>query len=45
MTAQHLHDLLAWEIMELFIDDGGTAADTLEEMMTKLVTIFRRIQE
>ena len=45
MTAQHLHDLLAQEIMELFVDDGGAAADTFEEMMTKLVTIFGRIRE
>ena len=43
MTMQHLHDLLAWEIMELFIDNSGTAADTFKEMMTELVTIFRRI--
>ena len=45
MTVQHLHDLLAQEIMELFIDDGGAAADTFEVMMTKLVTIFGRIWE
>lgn len=45
MTAQHLHDLLVREITELFVDDGGTAADTFEEMMTKLVTIFTRIRE
>ena len=35
MTATHLYDLLAEEAMELFVDDGGTAADTFEEMMGK----------
>ena len=40
MTAKQLHDLLVDEIMELFIDDGGTAADTFKEMMSKLTRIF-----
>ena len=45
MTATHLYDLLVKEIMELFVDDGGTAADTFEEMMDKLTQIFTRIRE
>jgi hypothetical protein len=45
MTAKHLHDLLIDEILELFVDDGGTAADTFEEMMEKLTRIFTRIRE
>ena len=45
MTAKQLHDLLVEEILELFIDDGGTAADTFKEMMDKLTRIFTRIRE
>ena len=45
MTAEHLFDLLVDETMELFVDDGGTAADTFREMMDKLVKIFTRIRE
>jgi hypothetical protein len=45
MTATHLYDLLVREVMELFVDDGGTAADTFEEMMDKLTQIFTRIRE
>ena len=36
MTTKHMHNLLADETMELFIDNGGSAADTFEEMMDKL---------
>ena len=45
MTAKHLYDLLAEETMELFVDDGGAAANTFEEMMDKLKRIFTRIRE
>ena len=45
MTGQHLYDLLVKEIMELFVYDGGTAADTFSEMMDKLRHIFTRIHE
>ena len=45
MTAEHLYELLVAEIMELFVDDGGTAADEFEEMMGKLLKIFTRIRE
>jgi hypothetical protein len=45
MTAKNMYDLLAAEIMELFVDNGGAAADTFEEMMDKLTKIFTRIRE
>ena len=45
MTATHLHDLLNDETMELFVDDGGTAADTFEDMLSKLQRILIRIRE
>ena len=45
VTATHLYDLIADEVMELFVDDGGAAADTFEEMMDKLTWIFTRIRE
>ena len=43
MTAKSLFDLLVKEIMELFVDDGGTAADEFEEMIDKLTQIFMRV--
>ena len=45
MTAKQLHDLLVEEILELFVDDGGMAADTFKEMMDKLTRIFTCIRE
>jgi hypothetical protein len=39
VTAEHLYDRLAEEIMELFIDGGGAAADTFED--TKIITRIR----
>jgi hypothetical protein len=45
MCATRLHDLLGKEIMELFVDDGGTAANEFSEMMRKLRIIFARFQE
>ena len=45
MTGQHLYDLLVKEIMELFVDDGGAAANTFTEMMDKLHCIFTRVRE
>ena len=45
MTAKRLYDLLVKEIMELFVDDGGAAANTFKEMMSKLTQIFTRIRE
>jgi transposase InsO family protein len=45
MTGKHMFDLLADGTIELFVDDGGTSADTFEEMMDKLTRIFTRIRE
>ena len=45
MTANNMHDLLAEGTMELFVDNGGTAANSFEEMMDKLTKIFTRICE
>ena len=45
LTANNMHDLLAEEVMELFVDDGGAAADSFEEMMGKLTKIFTRVRE
>ena len=45
MTGQHLYNLLVAEVMELFIDDGGTAADNFSERMDKLCQIFTRVRE
>ena len=39
VTADNMFDLLVKEIMELFVDDGGTALDTFKDMMTKLTKI------
>lgn len=40
VTAERFHDLIAASIMELFVDDGGMAADTFEEGMEKLRTLL-----
>lgn len=45
MTALNLHDLLVAEVMELFVDDGGTGADEFGEMISKLTLIFERIRD
>jgi hypothetical protein len=45
MTGQHLYDLLVKEVMELFVDDGGAAADNFPEMMSKLCLIFTSVCE
>lgn len=45
MTARHLHDLLLEGLIELFVDDGGTAADEFGEMMARLRRIFMRVRE
>ena len=33
MTATRMYELIMQEILELFVDDGGTAANTFEEML------------
>jgi len=45
MTANNLHDILAEGAMELFIDNGGCAANNFQEMMNKLERIFQRCRE
>jgi len=35
MTANTYTDLLTDEVMELFVDDGGTAADPFDDMASK----------
>lgn len=45
MTANNLHDILAESVMELFVDDGGCAADDFQEMIMKLKRIFQRYRE
>jgi hypothetical protein len=45
MMATHLHDLIADMTMELFVDDGGSAGDTFEEMLEKLEQIFQQYRE
>jgi hypothetical protein len=44
MTATRMHELIANGTMELFVDDGGTAADTFEEMIEKLTKIFTLVR-
>ena len=45
MTAKHMSELLRDETMELFVDDGGSAADTFDEMMNKLTQIFTKVRK
>ena len=45
MTATRMHELMVKEILELFVDNGGTAADTFEEMMGKLLQIFTLVRK
>jgi Reverse transcriptase (RNA-dependent DNA polymerase) len=45
MAAGHLHDLIAEETLEIFVDDGGMAADTFDEMKKKLMRILNRVRE
>ena len=37
-----LHDMLADDTLELFVDDGGCADDSFEGMLTKLREVFQR---
>jgi len=36
LMAQRVHDLIANKVIELFIDDGGSASDTFEEGLVNL---------
>ena len=44
MTATHLHDLLRDGTMELFVDDGGTAGDTFNELYSKIKRILEQVR-
>ena len=45
MTATQMYELIVQEILEIFINDGGTAADTFEEMLEKLTKIFTLVRK
>jgi Reverse transcriptase (RNA-dependent DNA polymerase) len=45
MVANHLHDLIADETLEIFVDDGGMTTDTFEGMKTKLTRILDRVRD
>ncbi|OJT14657.1 Retrovirus-related Pol polyprotein from transposon opus [Trametes pubescens] len=45
ITALYLHDLLVDDTMELFVDDGGAAGDTFEELFGKIRKILERIRK
>jgi transposase InsO family protein len=45
MMAAKTHDLIANGTFELFVDDGGSAADTFEEGIAKLRTILERVRK
>jgi hypothetical protein len=45
LTAQKLHDLISKAIIELFIDDGSSAADTFEEGLLNLRVILERVHQ
>jgi hypothetical protein len=44
MTATRMHEPMADGTMELFVDDGGTAANTFKEMLEKLTRIFTLVR-
>jgi len=44
VTAEHFHNLIAASMMELFMDDGGMAADTFEEGLGKLRVLLERVR-
>jgi len=43
LMAQRVHDLIVNEVIELFVDDGGSASDTFEEGLVNLQTILERV--
>jgi hypothetical protein len=45
MVANHLHNLIVDETMEIFIDDGGVAADMFNKMRKKLKRILDHVCE
>ncbi|TFY78915.1 hypothetical protein EWM64_g5096 [Hericium alpestre] len=45
VTASHLHDLIAEDIMELLVDNGGAFADEFSKMMVKLQHILTCVRD
>src|ERR1700678_3975159 len=45
MTSDNLYDLLADEVIKLFVDDRGGAANSFDKMMDKLTRIFTRVRK
>jgi Reverse transcriptase (RNA-dependent DNA polymerase) len=43
VMASHLHDLIVDETLEIFVDDGGTAVDTFEDMVHRLTCILGQV--
>jgi len=44
VTATRMHDLITDNICELFVDDGGSAADSFEEGLGKMLSILKRVR-
>ena len=44
VTGERLHDLIATSLLELFVDDGGMAADSFEDGIRKLRTLLDRVR-
>ena len=45
LTGTHLHNIIAEGDLELFVDDGGQAGDTFEEMMKKTIRLLEQVRE
>jgi hypothetical protein len=45
VTANHLHNLITNKVMEIFIDNGGIAMDSFDEMEAKLQHVLDRVRE
>ena len=45
MTATQMYELIMQEILELFVDNGDTTADTFKEMLQKLMKIFTLVRK
>jgi Reverse transcriptase (RNA-dependent DNA polymerase)/RNase H-like domain found in reverse transcriptase len=45
VTATHLHNLIADKTLEIFADDGGTVADTFNDMIHNLTRILSWVRD
>ena len=43
LTGTHLHNIVAEGDLELFIDDGGQAGNTFEEMLKKTIKLLEQV--